>query len=648
MKSGPSSLRFWLIVFVLAAVVLLTLFVGESQLYDSDSYYHLAIARSMAESGIGDDLPWARFSLLRDGFGDKEFLFHALLVPFVALFEPVTGGQIFLSLLLAALFATLALHTRAFLGNWAVLVPFALCVTSTEVVWRWVRLRPESLSLLLLLWALWALARRRWVLLGALGATYALSYTAFHAFGGLCLLIFVATWWLRGRFEPAMVASPAIGIGVGLLIHPHFPHNVEVWTVQTFEFFRQKGILDVGTEIYPNTSDVLLMVNIGWLVALLVLARSAEPVGPRAEPGELAEREADAYAVAALAFSVLYLLMARFSLYAIPLITIWLTKELVRRGRRLGGSTFLPGGNVRVPLFAALGLSLLISTPEATRQWQRYAERMDPGPNNERIVDREAFSAALPDGATVAAPWQQTPIYMLWAPQARSLNVLDPIFMAVQDPERHELQRRVFAGLEADLPLAVALGLESRYLAVSAFVDHDRMRRRIGDDPRFSKRHENVNRLWEILPGRNDSFLLDWYLLPDDAAPASSTSDRSGWIPYPRHPTSIGRQLEGLIDLRRFEGGDRCRLLAHPLTAEGEARWWLELTPAGPGSAWLEAEPKVVMAGGIDAILGRGTVFPVDLVGGESLLTVRTCPQAATGANGFFISRVSPPHQESR
>ena len=214
MKSEPSSLRFWLIVFVLAAVVLLALFVGESQLYDSDSYYHLAIARSMAESGIADDLPWARFSLLRDGFGDKEFLFHALLVPFVALFEPVTGGQIFLSLLLAALFATLALHTRAFLGKWAVLVPFALCVTSTEVVWRWVRLRPESLSLLLLLWALWALARRRWVLLGALGATYALSYTAFHAFGGLCLLIFVATWWLRGRFEPAMVASPAIGIGV--------------------------------------------------------------------------------------------------------------------------------------------------------------------------------------------------------------------------------------------------------------------------------------------------------------------------------------------------------------------------------------------------------------------------------------------------
>src|SRR6185503_3104765 len=192
----------------------------------NDSYYHLAVARTYFREGLIDDLRWARFSAMAHGFGDKEVLFHLLLAPFAGLaHDPVRGGQIALALLLAALFATIAGAARPTLGGWSIVLPWWLAFASTELGWRWVRLRPELLSLLLLLCALEAIARRRYRLLGAIAALYALSYTAFHAFLGLAVLIFLFIGWARRRWEWALPAYAAIGTGVGLLVHPHFPKN---------------------------------------------------------------------------------------------------------------------------------------------------------------------------------------------------------------------------------------------------------------------------------------------------------------------------------------------------------------------------------------------------------------------------------------
>src|SRR5206468_8502475 len=77
-------------------------------LYDADGYYHLAVARAYAERGIFHTLDWARFSVMHDGFGDKEFLFHVVLIPFARLGDPTAGGFMALagfSALVAALLA---------------------------------------------------------------------------------------------------------------------------------------------------------------------------------------------------------------------------------------------------------------------------------------------------------------------------------------------------------------------------------------------------------------------------------------------------------------------------------------------------------------------------------------------------------------
>ena len=41
--------------------------------------------------------------------------------------------------------------------------------------------------------------------------------------------------------------------------------------LQSVEYFRRQGALDVGTEIRPNFTDVTLMVNLGFFISVVVL-----------------------------------------------------------------------------------------------------------------------------------------------------------------------------------------------------------------------------------------------------------------------------------------------------------------------------------------------------------------------------------------
>jgi hypothetical protein len=62
------------LVFLGAALLLRLAYARFPVLYDADNYYHLAVARAYGERGMLHALDWARFSIMRDGFGDKEFL----------------------------------------------------------------------------------------------------------------------------------------------------------------------------------------------------------------------------------------------------------------------------------------------------------------------------------------------------------------------------------------------------------------------------------------------------------------------------------------------------------------------------------------------------------------------------------------------
>ncbi|MEM8959854.1 MAG: hypothetical protein AAGD38_00110 [Acidobacteriota bacterium] len=626
-------------------------------LYDTDASFHLAIGQLYAEQGFVDTLPQLRFSLLRDGFGDKEFLFHALLAPFAAQDDaavgaPMSGGRWALAFFNALVLTVVALAAMRAVGWWGVLVPLILMVAAPEWNWRLIRLRPELWSLALLIVGLWAAASRRARLLGAVALLYTLGYTAFHAFVGLIGLIVLWWAWSRRRIEWPLVLYTGLGAAVALVIHPHFPTNLEVWVIQNIDFFLAKGSLDVGTEILPNTTAIALTRNLGWWLGLLVVWFASTPRQddePRTDDLQNDEvdddtnrRLAEAFTIATIAFGILYLLMSRFSLYALPLTTLAVLFTLRARGRRLGAWLILPGHR-RVPVVLAVVLIAVVSLPSAGREWSRFTHRANAGPEDVRLVERKDFAAALPDGARVVAPWGQTALYMLWAPHGRYLNVLDPVFMARPHPEAHQAQDRIWQAIEPDIPLATVTTLDSQFIAYSLVGRPARLTRRLFADPRVKVRHNYNNLLFEILDDSNDDFVLDWRLVPASASlPPDNTVSLDGWPRYPRARTPQGQRVEGFVDGSRVGAVDHCLGFVRDEVVDADTRIHWALAPWGPTRLWLNGEPMITVEDSMHAALGEEVMLPVTLTAGRHRLTVVTCadtePDAITpGHVGFYL-----------
>lgn len=635
-----------------------------STLPDTDSYFHLTVARLFAHEGVVDTLPWLRYSLLQGvegvGFGDKEFLFHLLLAPFAREEFGTTGGRWALAFWNALAFVTLAAVGRSAAGRWGLLVPFVLWFGSLDFLGRLVRLRPETPALILFVLAAVCAGQRRYRLLALVTAAFTLTYTAFHALLGLCVLWFLWQAWQDRRAGRAWLglpwqglAYPVLGCGLGLLLHPHFPQNLVLWKTQTFDFFRYKDQLDVGTEIGAQSTDALLLQNLPWLLACVVLAlaalsgRRGASVASGGTSGRALRGIADTMTLAAACFGVLYLLMMRFSTHALPLLTLALLFRLAARGRRPGPWLSLPGG-VRVPTALALLPVLLVGAWRAST----LVGGMIHTPDRER--EWAALGAALPDGARVAAPWGQTPQYFFWAPTAKFLNDLDPVFMAVPYPEQYWLQRSLFDGTEPDVPMALAAGLDSEYLAVSRFLLAPRLAARLTGDPRVERVYDDWNLVFRMTPlpdDEHDDFLVDWHLVPQGTGlPVSADADLGAWPVYPRVDDPALRRLEAYVDGRRVPRPGRCFAVSRDVEDPGSR---YELAAAGPTTLWISGDSTqtVQLLDSPGAVLGRGVVFSVDARAGDPSsdgtlrFTVVSCLAVPEEAEtppqiGFYLRRL--------
>ena len=614
------------LVFVASALALGLLYARLPVLPDGDSYYHLAVARAYAERGLFRRLEWARLSIMYDGFGDKDLLFHVLLIPFVVLFDPSTGGVVALALLGALVAAVLAHGALDVIGGWAIAVPLLVFGASADFMLRMIRLRPEILSLLLILVAIPLASRRRTVWLGIVAGVYTLSYTACQAFLGLCALFFLYDVWVEGRAHWRMIVHPAVGVALGLLVHPHFPDNVRVWVVQNLSFY-------LGNETVPSlenasrtTRDTLLL-NLGWWAGLLVLWRSRMPVAPPSEDRRLR----DFTLVATVVFGLLYALVYRFVTYAVPLATLAVLRVMQAAGEAPGRSTRLPWRG-RLPFAPVFGLCLLSAIPLSLYGLGRMQAVLRNWRPDAR-ADWEAFARALPEGARVAAPWAATEAFVLWAPHAEYLAVLDPIFIAAKDPATYRLYTDLFEGRVADVPLVAATRLDSDYYADDG--QYPFARARLVADPRATPLHDGITYLYRFLEGRNEDFLLDWKILPDGAPlpPPLELVDDPQVAAYPRL-TGRERALEGYVDGRRLGDVAGCAVFARIEDLDAPATFTLEVSPYGTAQVFVDDRLAAAILSPRAAVLGRGVIVPIAFDGGRHRLTIQTCP--VEGQLGFY------------
>ena len=623
-------------VFLLALAILGPLFQRLPVLYDTDSYYHLAISRAYARHGIIESLPWAQLSVLHE-FADKEFLFHLLLAPVADTEQASAGGRWALAALNAAILGLLSMLGHRAVGRWgAMFAPLLVYVGSLDVLGRVIRLRPELLSLFLLLLALTLAGLRRYRSLGLVTLVYTLAYTAFHALVGFCGLFFLHQAWVRRRREWGLLLYPCLGAGLGLILHPHFPRNLVIWKIQSLDFFQLKDTLDVGTEIGSHSVPEMLGLNLVWGLALWVLGRA---VWTDEQRNESLRGLADVFTFAFLVFGVLYLLMLRFSLYAIPFGTLAFFFQVGYRGNRLEPSLRLPWRG-RFPVVVALTLVLGFGAWRTGRLLANLS-------NDEAAVSREedwaAFGRSLPPGARVAASWGSTHLYMFWAPQATYLNVLDPIFMAVPFPEAHRSLQSILEDREPDIPRALQEDLLSDHIALSRFHQPSGVIERLRADPRVRTVYEGYTLLFQLAEEGQEAFLPNWRISPPGVPWPPAVEDIQRW-PLLATPSEEGQPfLGGYVNFEeKLPPEGRCAAVAHELRTEEAGTRTFELAPYGPTRLWLDGRLVVEVEGNLGARLGRGLRLSLDLKGGAQSLAVVTCRSAEDGRGPGFYFRHLP------
>lgn len=614
---------------VLSFFVFAFAFLRFPLIHDSDSYLHLAIARFYGERGFVEVLPWTRLSALNEGLGDKELLFHAALVPFSSWMDAAVGGRLALAAFNTAIVVTVAVLAVRMIGSWGFVVPILLYLGSMPFLSRAVRLRPELLSLLLLLAAISFASRRAWILFGVVSFLYALSYTAIHFYLGLAGFWFLIDWWFERRPNWRTILVPCLGVSAGVLCHPGFPSNVRVWYFQAVLFFQMKSSLDVGNEIFPPLMGPALLASAGLIVGIgaILLARQRAEVD--VEEGD--QRLARYLGVSACVTAMMYASMARMSIYAAPIIALAVLAIFRSRGFSLTRTMRL--GVVRIPLFVGIGVALLLGI--LSLRGTPLIAMTREGPTMVAEADWEAFGRVVPDQARIATDWANAELYAFWAPQGQYLNVLDPMFMAIPYPRQYALQRRVFAGEEPDIPLAVAGELLSDFIAFDRTGAPEPLLERVTHDPRILAIDSGYQFLGRLSPEGQKFFVLDWRaVIIRNRWPNFADVERFG-SPWPRAKNRHERAIEGFVDANRL-GTGTCFAFVRRLDSRGESAIAYEFVPYGPAELRVDGETIVSVDASVRGILGRGVRVSIPASADQRFLEVRTCG-ATNGRAGFYL-----------
>ncbi|MCP5099235.1 MAG: hypothetical protein GY943_27090 [Chloroflexi bacterium] len=270
---------------VLTAVALFTLFVvgfaivqyGTLALAGNDGYYHMKMGYLIRTEGLKPNFPYLPFTILNEtAYYDHHLLYHAYLAFFATVDPAVDGG---LALTQGAKIASIIMPSLAFLAIWWLLhnqkAPFAavwsvgLFAVSEAFLYRMSMPRAQSLSLLLLVLGLHWLLQKRYRLLLPLGFVYVWAYNAFPLLLVTAVVYVIATFMLERRIEWQAIVYPAVGIGLGLLINPYFPENIEFILGHLAPKLGESGTR-VGNEWSPYQTWTLVRNSGGALTAVLL------------------------------------------------------------------------------------------------------------------------------------------------------------------------------------------------------------------------------------------------------------------------------------------------------------------------------------------------------------------------------------------
>lgn len=458
------------------------LHVAMPHFFDADTGYHLAVARLTAEHGILQAFPWTPFSWLADHYADKEPLFHWLLVPVAGLAPALAAGIAGVVLgtgVLAILYLLLVTERVPASGWWAIL-PLA---ASSAFVYRLALVRPHLLSIALALVISWSAVRARWLVLAVACFLFPLCYTAWHLPVVLIVIVEAARWISVREIEWRSAPVALAALAVGILLHPNFPQNLELFWIQNVTVlvgtvWAERAGFEMGQEFEPF-DPVGLFLYMLWPTVLMLGA--AAFAWRRRQQDVLAT----ALAALAIAFFVISLRTQRFIEYFVPFSVFALAVG------------WRPAVERRVAPFLVLVGTLWIGLV-ARDPIERLLTRQDLFPPD---VAAQLGATVSEGEQVVTCGWGFTGEMMLALPGRQFVVALDPVFFAMQDDD---LYRLWFETMHEPMPRPASVLRESfaaRYVLCRTDLKWRAILDALGADPEAAPR--GVHGEWivfELLP----------------------------------------------------------------------------------------------------------------------------------------------------
>jgi hypothetical protein len=260
-EKALSLWRSWRTSILLGTIFLLFLTLvqfSSPDLPDNDGYYHIKLAYLMRVEGLKPDFPWLPLSILNQReFYDHHFLFHVALMPF-------TYGD----LRLGAKWAAVIFASLAFLTAWMVFknqrLPYAgvwalgLVAVSEAFIYRMSITRAQSLSMAVLMVGLDWLLRKKYSRLAPLAFVYVWLYNAFPLLLVIAFIYVLASWLIERHLDVRPLVYTSLGIALGLVINPYFPHNIVFAGLHILPKLVETTAVRVGNEWYPYDTGQLL------------------------------------------------------------------------------------------------------------------------------------------------------------------------------------------------------------------------------------------------------------------------------------------------------------------------------------------------------------------------------------------------------
>ena len=430
----------------------------------SDVYFHIQIAEIMKSHGIiFENFPWATHSVWKDGFFDKDWLFHVYLIPFLALGK-IAGAKAALLTIVFLIGLAWGLLFKVLKCKYIfIALLFTLFCSGYAFSGRLVLLRAHLFSIFFIAVCLICIIKTWYLGLTAATILYSLSYTGSWQIIPIALLFDIVRFFQKNKnnwnYRYSIIWA-ILGIFIGIMINPYYPANISGGILQNITVLKSSwlGISDanivLGKELYAVSLKKLYTV---YLPVLIILFITVYQCINTKKKQEINYATAIPLGLLSFIYLILTLLTVKFTDYLIPFtiafaVSVW-NMNLRYTGKK---SLFLYIILFLLIFFGSYSIAILREDTFQTHpryygavEWlnRNIGHQRHTNNNNKKLNSLNPYPKTYtPEQTIFTGEWSDTPALFYGSPQFKYLVFLDPNFMYAYSPEKYKLWKKISDG----------------------------------------------------------------------------------------------------------------------------------------------------------------------------------------------------------